>query len=90
MVRRQLLVHPLAVCHGGGVFQLVDLVDGEHGGLFTFLIALSCDQSGTEGTHDTGDIRADGLAVGNLLKASENRVVVEGTTLYNDMSCQAR
>ena len=74
-----------AVCHGGGVLEAVDLIDGKHGGFFTLLIALPCDQSSTEGTHDPGDIRADGLAVGNLLKAAENCVIIEGTTLYNDM-----
>ena len=50
-----------------------------------FLIALSCDEGSTEGAHDTGDIRTDGLAVGDLLKASENGVVVEGTALDNDV-----
>ena len=74
-----------AVCHGGGVLEAVDLIDGKHGSFFTLLIALPCDQSSTEGTHDPGDIRADGLAVGNLLKAAENCVIIEGTTLYNDM-----
>ena len=41
-----------AVCHGGGVLEAVDLIDGKHGGFFTLLIALPCDQSSTEGTHD--------------------------------------
>ncbi len=46
-------------------------------------IALPCDQSGTEGTHDTGDIRADASQSADLLKTAENRVVVEGTALYD-------
>ena len=32
-----------AVCHGGGVLEAVDLIDGKHGGFFTLLIALPCD-----------------------------------------------
>ena len=74
-----------AVRHGGGVLQAVDLINGKHGSFFTLLIAFPCDQSGTEGTHDSGDIRADSLTVGNFLKTAENRVIVEGTTLYNDV-----
>ena len=53
-----------------------------------FHIALSCDEGSTEGTHDTGDIRTDGLAVGDLLKASENCVVVEGSSLDNDVAAE--
>ena len=34
MVRRQLVGTAFTVCHAGGVFQIVDLVDGEHGGIF--------------------------------------------------------
>ena len=50
-----------------------------------FLVTLPGDEGSTEGAHDTGDIRADGLAVGDLLKAAENRVVVEGSALDNDV-----
>ena len=74
-----------AVRHGGGVLQAVDLINGKHGSFFALLIAFPCDQSGTEGTHDPGDIRADSLTVGNFLETAENRVVIEGTTLYNNV-----
>ena len=74
-----------AVCHGGSVLQAVDLIDGKHGSFFTFLIAFPCDQGCTEGTHDSCDIRADSLAVGNFLKTSKNRIIVESTTLYNNV-----
>ena len=73
-------------CHRGGELKLVDLLDGEHRGFGTFHIALSCDEGGSEGSHDTGDIRTDGLAAGDLLKTSENCVVVEGTALDNDVA----
>ena len=79
----------LAVCHRGRIFQLVDLFNGKHRGcLMPAHVALSCDQGRTERTHDTGDIRADGLAAGDLLKAAENSVVVEGTALYDDVLSQ--
>ena len=35
-----------------------------------------------------GDVRADGFAVGDPLKASENSVVVERTALYDDVASQ--
>ena len=73
------------VCHRSCIFQLVDLFNGEHRGLLIGGVALSCDQRRTERTHDAGDVRADGFAVGDPLKASENSVVVECTTLNNDM-----
>ena len=48
-------------------------------------MAFAGNQRGTESTHDSGDIRADGFAAGNLFEASKNRIIVEGTTLYNDV-----
>ena len=85
MVRRQLICTAVALGHGGGELQVVDLVDGEHGGLHAVLVALPGDQSRSEGAHDTGNIGTDSLAACDLLKASENRVIVEGTALYHDM-----
>ena len=61
----------VALGHGGGELQVVDFVDGEHGGLHTVLIALPCDESRSEGAHDTGNVGADSLAACDLLKASE-------------------
>ena len=74
-----------AVGHGGGIFQGVDLVDREHGSLFSLFIPFSGDKRGAERSHDAGDIRTDGVAVRDLLKAPENRVVIEGSALYHDM-----
>ena len=48
-------------------------------------IALTGDKSSSEGTHDTCDIRADGIAAGDPLEASEDCVIVEGSALYNDV-----
>ena len=47
--------------------------------------ALSCDQGRAEGAHDTGNIGAHSLTAGDLLEASEHRVVVEGAALDNNM-----
>ena len=84
MVRRQLLVHPRQRAMLGLKCQCIDLVNGQHGGL-SFLITLPGNQGSTESTHDTGDIRTDRFAAGNLFKASEYGVIVEGTALYNDV-----
>ena len=73
------------VCHRSCIFQLVDLINGEHSSFCTFLMALAGDQRSTESTHDSGDIRTDGFAAGNLFEASKNRIIVESTTLYNDV-----
>ena len=74
-----------AVGHGGCVFQFIDLVNGEHGSFLAFLITFTGDQGSTESTHDSGDIRTDGFTVGDLFKASQNCIIIESTTLYNDM-----
>ena len=71
--------------HSRGVLHVLDLVDGEHGRAFTFRIPLAGDESRTEGAHDAGDVRADGFAVRDLLKAPEDCVIVEGTALYDDV-----
>ena len=48
-------------------------------------IALTGDKSSSEGTHDTCDIRSYSMTSGDTFKASKNRIIVEGTTLYNDV-----
>ena len=73
------------VCHRSCIFQLVDLINGEHSRFCTFLMALAGNQCGTESTHDSGNIRTDGFAACNLFEASKNCIIVEGTTLYNDV-----
>ena len=78
----------MAVCHRGGIFQLINLVDREHRCLFSCLITLSCDQSRTEGSHDSGDIRTDCFTAGNLFEASKYRVIIEGTALHHNMSAK--
>ena len=76
----------VAVSHGGCVFQLIDLVNRKHGGLTTLcVVAFFGNQGCTEGTHDSGNVRTDGLTACNTLKASKNTVVVEGSALYNNV-----
>ena len=65
-------------------FQIVDLVNGQHGCLFAF-VTVAGNQCGTECTHDTGNVRTDCFASGNSLKASQYSVIVEGTTLNNNV-----
>ena len=73
------------VCHRSCIFQLVDLINGEHSRFCAFLMAFTGNQCGTEGTHDSGNIRTDGFTACNLFEASKNCIIVEGTTLYNDV-----
>src|SRR5699024_4067238 len=80
----------LAVCHGGGVLERVDLLDRKHRRLLVRVIALARDQSRSERAHDAGDVRTDRLAVRNLLKAAQNRVVIESSALHNDVASQLR
>ena len=54
------------------------------------VIPLSGNEGGSEGSHDAGDIRADRIAAGNFLKASEHRIVVEGAALNHHMGAQVR
>ena len=77
-----------AVRHRCCIFQFIDLVNGKHCGLFAIFITLSCNQCRTKSSHNTCNIRTDGFTVGNTFKASKNSVIVEGTTLYNDMSAK--
>ena len=79
----------LAVGTSGGVLQSVDLIDGKHG-CFPALAAVSGDEGGAEGTHDAGDIRPDGFAVRDALKAAKDRVVVEGAALHDDVLSELR
>ena len=76
--------------HAGLKLQVHDLFDSQHGSACAFLITFSGDQRGAKGTHNTGDIRTDRLAVGNLFKAAEHSVVVESTALYNNVFTEFR
>ena len=73
------------VCHRSCIFQLVDLINGEHTSFCAFLMAFAGNQCSTECTHDSGDIRTDSFAACNLFEASQNCIIVEGTTLHNNV-----
>ena len=49
------------------------------------LITLTCDQCCAEGTHDAGDIRTGDMGVEEVFKGAEDGIVVEGTTLHDDV-----
>ena len=79
----------VAVGHGGGIFQLVDLVNGKHGGFTAFcVVALLGNEGSTESPHNTGNVRTNGFTACYTLKASKYTVVVEGSTLYHNMTSQ--
>ena len=79
----------VAVGHGGGIFQLVDLSNGKHGSLTAFcMVALLGNEGSTESAHNTGNVRTNSFTACNALKASKNTVVVEGSTLYHNMTSQ--
>ena len=75
--------------HGSGKRQFLHLCFGQHGRLLA-LIPFSCDQSRTESSHDSGDIRTDDLAFGNLFQASQYRIIIECTALNDDMLSERR
>ena len=79
----------VAVGHGGGIFQLVDLVNGKHGGFTAFcVVALLGNEGSTESSHNTGNVRTNRLTACYTLKASKYTVVVEGSALYHNMTSQ--
>ena len=49
------------------------------------MITFLGDQGGSESSHDTGNVGTDRFTVGNLFKASQDCVIVEGSALYNDL-----
>ena len=49
------------------------------------LITLACDQCCAEGTHDAGDIRTGDMGVEEVLEGAEDGIVIEGTTLHDDV-----
>ena len=49
------------------------------------LITLTCDQCCAEGTHDAGDIRTGDMGIEEVLEGAEDGIVIEGTTLHDDV-----
>ena len=52
------------------------------------LITLARDQRRTEGTHDAGDIRTGDMGIEEILEGTEDGIVIEGTTLYDDVPAE--
>ncbi len=74
----------LAAGHRGLIVQGIDLFDGKHGAGCFPVIIVPGDQGSAKGTHDTGDIRTDGLSTGNQFKAAQDSIIVEGSALNHD------
>ena len=79
-----------AVCHGGCIFQGIDLFNREHSSFFAFFVTLPGDQSRAERSHDPCNIRTDCMAVGDFFKASENCVIIKGSALYHNVLSELR
>ena len=75
----------LAACHSGSVLKIQDFFHRQRRGRSAFLVTLSGDQSRAKRAHDTCDIRTYRFAAGNLLKATEDSVIIKSTSLYNHM-----
>ena len=65
--------------------EILDLVEGQHGGLLPAVPALAGDQGSAEGAHDAGDVGPGDLAAGDGLHAAQNGVVIEGAALDDDI-----
>ena len=78
-----------AAATGGGGFvgKLQNVRKGQHGRLLAG-VPIPGNEGCAEGTHDTGDIRADGLHPGDFLKGTEHCLVVEGTALDHNVPSQ--
>ena len=61
--------------------QLLDIFDRKHGGMRILSIALLGEESSTEGTHKTGNIRTDNFLTRDLLECTKNCIIIEGTSL---------
>ena len=79
-----------AFCHGSLVFQCFNLFNWEHGSAFTILITFPCNQGSSKSPHDTGDIRTDCLTVCDFFKTAQNGIIIEGSSLYDDMFSKFR
>ena len=75
----------LAFGCGGFVIQYLDLLVRKHAGAISFFISFFGNQSSTECTHNACNIGANYFTAGNLFKAAKNSIIVEGTTLYNNV-----
>ena len=76
-----------AVDGGGGVGQVQDVVQGQHGGLLAG-IALPGDEGRAEGAHDAGNIGAGGFHPGDLFEGPQDGLVVEGAALDHNVAAQ--
>ena len=67
------------------VFQRFNVLNGKHRSTFTVNITFSGNEGSSECSHDTGNIRTYGFAVCDFLKTSENGIVIESSSLHNNM-----
>ena len=75
---------PAAMTCFGGVLKVQQFLSGEQASGLTGVMC-TCDQRGTESTHDSGNVRTDDLNPGDLLKSAQYGFIIEGTALNNDV-----
>ena len=82
----------LTFCHGCFVCQIFNIFDREHGCLFAVIcmVPFTGNQCCSKCSHDSGDIRADSLAVGDFFKAAQYSIVIESTALDNNVLTKFR
>ena len=86
--RKQAIVGAAAAAGGSsGVLEIDNLLQGQHAALLAG-IAFPGDESGAEGTHYAGDIRAGDLHPGYGLKGPEHRFIIEGAALDHNVAAQ--
>jgi len=78
----------LAACKLGSVGQFIDLFNGQHRRLIAGFVTFAGNQCGTESTHDSGNVRTGCVDTGNFFKTAQNGVIVESTTLNNNIFSQ--
>ncbi len=82
------VIAALALCHGSIILEGAELFVGKHLSLIALLKTFSGNKRSAESSHDACNIRADGLAVSDFLKASEYGIIIEGTALYHNVSAK--
>ena len=80
----------LAFGHSCAILQSINIIDRQHGRTFAVYVTFSGDQRSSKCPHDTCNIRANCIASGNHFKAAKNSIVIERTSLNNDVLTEFR
>ena len=53
--------------------------------MFNFVLTFSCNEGGAKGSHNACNIRTDRCSFRDSFKTAQDSIVVEGSTLYDDL-----